>query len=206
VEGFCTPLRLLLAISSLDPGHGALHGLPMGLHDAFARDPQLFPERYGFNSQQVGLQYLSFVLGAVIGEQVGGRMSDFWMNQCLKRTGRPVDPEYRLWLNHAGHALAVIGTVVFLVQIDASEDSWDITPLVGATLSSMGNQLVTTVFITYAVDCYREDAASVGVFVTFIRQTWGFIGPFWWVLSCLGHCKVDMTLEMCSMACVWRVH
>ena len=33
--------------------------------------------------------------------------------------------------------------------------------------------------ITYAVDCYREEAASVGVFITFVRQIWGFLGPFW---------------------------
>lgn len=42
-----------------------------------------------------------------------------------------------------------------------------------------GNQIVTTVLITYAVDCYREEASSVGVFITFVRQIWGFIGPFW---------------------------
>ena len=38
---------------------------------------------------------------------------------------------------------------------------------------------MTTVFITYAVDCYKPEAASVGVFITFVRQIWGFIGPFW---------------------------
>lgn len=42
-----------------------------------------------------------------------------------------------------------------------------------------GNQIITTVLVTYAVDCYRTDAASVGVFITFVRQIWGFIGPFW---------------------------
>ena len=36
-----------------------------------------------------------------------------------------------------------------------------------------GNQIVTTVMTTYAVDCYREEAASVGVFISFVRQIWG---------------------------------
>jgi hypothetical protein len=144
--------------------------------------PQIFPERFGLNTQQVGLQFLSFILGSVIGEQAGGRVSDLWMNRRRARTGgAPVNPEYRLWLSYAGHALAIVGVIVFLVQIGSGTDSWNITPLVGTTLSSVGNQLVTTVYITYAVDCYREDAAGVGVFITFVRQIWGFIGPFWYV-------------------------
>lgn len=141
--------------------------------------PQIFPEKYGFNTQQVGLQFLSVILGSVIGEQVGGRTSDLWMNQRRRRTGSAPAPEYRLWLSYSGQALAIIGTIVFLVQIDASGDAWNITPLVGTTIASVGNQIVTTVYITYAVDCYREDAAGVGVFITFVRQIWGFIGPFW---------------------------
>ncbi|CAI6093465.1 unnamed protein product [Clonostachys chloroleuca] len=57
--------------------------------------------------------------------------------------------------------------------------SWDITPLIGAGIAATGNQVVTTVSITYSVDCYPQDAAAIGVFVTFVRQIWGFIGPFW---------------------------
>lgn len=56
---------------------------------------------------------------------------------------------------------------------------WTIGPDIGAAIAAVGNQIATTVLITYAVDCYREDAASVGVFITLIRQVWGFIGPFW---------------------------
>ncbi|GIJ89485.1 hypothetical protein Asppvi_008427 [Aspergillus pseudoviridinutans] len=33
--------------------------------------------------------------------------------------------------------------------------------------------------ITYSVDCHPQEAASIGVFITFVRQMWGFIGPFW---------------------------
>jgi hypothetical protein len=29
------------------------------------------------------------------------------------------------------------------------------------------------------VDCYPDEAGSIGVFITFVRQIWGFIGPFW---------------------------
>ncbi|KAI1880570.1 hypothetical protein JX265_000810 [Neoarthrinium moseri] len=141
--------------------------------------PQIFPERYGFNTQQVGLQFLSFILGSIIGEQLGGRASDWWMNSRQKKTGSAVPPEYRLWLSYLGLALSITGVIVFLVQTYYATTSWNITPLVGTTIGAVGNQIVTTVYITYSVDCFREDAASIGVFVTFVRQIWGFIGPFW---------------------------
>lgn len=46
-------------------------------------------------------------------------------------------------------------------------------------IAAAGNQLITTVLVTYAVDCHIEHSASIGVFVNVVRSTWGFIGPFW---------------------------
>ncbi|VUC31612.1 unnamed protein product [Clonostachys rosea] len=141
--------------------------------------PQLFPEKFGFNTQQVGLQYIGIILGTVIGEQIGGLMSDKWMAIRKRRSGVAPPPEYRLWLSYPGHILTITGVIVFLVQLDRAGDRWNITPIVGAAIAAAGNQIVTTVSITYAVDCFRHDSASVGVFITFVRQLWGFIGPFW---------------------------
>ncbi|KAJ7624471.1 major facilitator superfamily domain-containing protein [Roridomyces roridus] len=140
--------------------------------------PQIFPKKFGLNAQQVGLQFIATIIGSVIGEQIGGRMSDRWM----RRQGhgrRGAKPEYRLWLTYPGFALAIIGVVVFCIQVGRAGTHWNITPLVGVTIGYMGNQLITTVLVTYAVDCYRPDAAAVGVFIVFVRQMWGFVGPFW---------------------------
>lgn len=141
--------------------------------------PQIFPELFGFDTQQVGLQFLGVIIGSVLGEQVGGLISDRWMWWRQKRQGEPPAPEYRLWLSYIGHALTVCGIVVFAVQLGNAGETWNVTPIVGAAIAAAGNQIVTTINITYAVDCYRADAASVGVFITFVRQMWGFIGPFW---------------------------
>ncbi|KAI1614676.1 major facilitator superfamily domain-containing protein [Exophiala viscosa] len=141
--------------------------------------PQIFVEKFGLNTQQIGLQNLSFIVGAILGEQIGGFLSDKWMLRRERRDLKRPEPEYRLWLSYIGYLLCVCGVVVFLVQIGRASDKWNITPLVGAAIGYAGVQIVTTVMITYAVDCYREEAASVGVFITFVRQTWGFIGPFW---------------------------
>ncbi|KAF4965953.1 hypothetical protein FSARC_6292 [Fusarium sarcochroum] len=140
--------------------------------------PQIFPEAYGFNNEQVGLQYIGIILGTLIGEFGGGFLSDQWMWRREGR-GRKPEPEYRLWLSYFGYLLVICGVVVFFIQIAKSGTKWNITPVIGAAIAAVGNQVVTTIMITYAVDCYPSESAAIGVFITFIRQTWGFIGPFW---------------------------
>lgn len=142
--------------------------------------PQLFGEKFGFNTQQLGLQFLGTIIGSLVGEILGGFSSDKWMIRKSRKSGGRPEPECRIWLSYAGYLLSVIGMIVFLVQIqNATSDHWNVSPIIGAGIAAVGNQIVTTVLITYAVDCYSDDAAAVGVFITFVRQIWGFIGPFW---------------------------
>jgi len=141
--------------------------------------PQVFVDKFHFNTQQIGLQNISLLVGSLLGEQLGGFSSDQWMLRRQRKTGHMPHPEFRLWLSYAGYLLAICGIVVFLVCLGQAGDEWTIAPLIGAAIAAAGNQVVTTVLITYAVDCYYEEAASIGVFITFVRQTWGFIGPFW---------------------------
>lgn len=143
--------------------------------------PQLFGEKFMFNAQQLGLQFLGIIIGSVIGEQLGGSLSDYWMNRKTRaQNGTPPAPEYRLWLSYAGYILTIVGVVVFLVQTqNAPQGHWNISPVIGIAIAGAGNQIVTTVLITYAVDSHLEESASIGVFITFVRQVWGFIGPFW---------------------------
>lgn len=50
---------------------------------------------------------------------------------------------------------------------------------IGIAIAAVGNQVITTVLVTYAIDSYIEHSASIGVFVNVVRSTWGFLGPFW---------------------------
>ncbi|KAJ5754059.1 uncharacterized protein N7511_008212 [Penicillium nucicola] len=142
--------------------------------------PQLLQEKFELNAEQLGLQFLGVIIGSVIGEQMGGVLSDFWMSRRALRINRKAEPEFRLWLSYFGFALTIIGLIVFLVCTqEAKTGHWTVAPIIGTAISAVGNQLVTTVMITYAIDCFPHEAASVGVFVTFVRQIWGFLGPFW---------------------------
>jgi hypothetical protein len=58
--------------------------------------PEIFPEKFSFDAQQIGLQNLAIIVGSGIGEVIGGRLSDQWMwyrEKAIKRT----ESDGRLW-------------------------------------------------------------------------------------------------------------
>lgn len=157
--------------------------------------PQLLQQKFALNAEQLGLQFLGLIIGSLLGEQMGGYMSDLWMstrarklkqhnnnNNSSNNTKPP--PEFRLWLSYFGFLVTIAGMVVFLVcteQAASGAGRWVVSPVVGTGIAAFGNQVVTTVLTTYAVDTHPADAGGVGVFINFVRSTWGFIGPFWYV-------------------------
>ncbi|KAE8405695.1 major facilitator superfamily domain-containing protein [Aspergillus pseudonomiae] len=142
--------------------------------------PELLQEKFELNTEQLGLQFLGPIIGSVIGEQLGGTLSDVWMNTRAKKIQRKPEPEHRLWLSYIGYICSIVGLIVFLVCTQESATGhWNVAPIIGIAIGAGGNQIVTTVLVTYAVDCYPTEAASVGVCITFVRQIWGFLGPFW---------------------------
>ncbi|KAJ5357715.1 Major facilitator superfamily domain general substrate transporter [Penicillium brevicompactum] len=177
---FIRPLTMARHPSILIPACAYAMVFLFGSILATVEVPQLLEKKFELNAEQLGLQFLGVIIGSVIGEQMGGVLSDFWMSRRSRRIDRKAEPEYRLWLSYFGFALTIIGMIVFLVCTQTSPSGhWNVTPIIGTAIGAVGNQLVTTVMITYAVDCFPQEAASIGVFVTFVRQIWGFLGPFW---------------------------
>ncbi|KAK5800153.1 hypothetical protein VI817_002365 [Penicillium citrinum] len=177
---FVRPLTMARYPSILIPACAYAMVFLFGSILATVEVPQLLQEKFELNAEQLGLQFLGLIIGSLIGEQMGGVLSDFWMNRRARTINRKPDPEFRLWLSYFGFALTIIGIIVFLVCTQESPAGhWNVTPIIGIAIGAVGNQLVTTVMITYAVDCYPQEAASIGVFITFVRQIWGFLGPFW---------------------------
>lgn len=142
--------------------------------------PQLFEQKFKLNTEQIGLQFIGVIVGSLLGEQVGGALSDVWMRRRKAKLATQPEPEFRLWLSYLGYVLTVAGVATFLVTTEkAPAGRWTVVPVVGTAIAAIGNQVVTTVLVTYAVDCAAENAASVGVFVSLFRQVIGFLGPFW---------------------------
>lgn len=139
--------------------------------------PQLFGPKFHFNAQQIGLQFLGMIIGSVLGEIVGGKGSDMFMRRQSAKLGRfrTAAPEHRLWLSYPAFAMVICGLVVFCIQVENLK-AYNVSPIMGIAISAFGNQVITTVMVTYAVDCHHEHAASIGVFINLVRSTWGFIG------------------------------
>ncbi|KAF2141050.1 uncharacterized protein K452DRAFT_351714 [Aplosporella prunicola CBS 121167] len=169
--------------------------------------PQIFIPKFAFNPQQLGLQFLGMIIGSVIGEQMGGPLSDFWINRKTKSSARVrPPPEYRLWLSYGGFLLVLVGLIVFGVRIQqAPQNHWNVTPIVGIGIGSCGAQIVTTVLVTYAVDCHPEASSSIGVFINVIRSTWAFIGPFWFpdMINSLGMAGSAGLMSGCIFVTAW---
>ena len=86
----------------------------------------------------------------MLGELVGGPLSDFWRNQLMRRNGgQAIAPERRLWLAYLGYPLSIVGVVIFCVTLaEAKPLHWIITPIVGIAIAGFGTQIITTIVIT----------------------------------------------------------
>ncbi|OJJ08772.1 hypothetical protein ASPVEDRAFT_89981 [Aspergillus versicolor CBS 583.65] len=140
--------------------------------------PIAFGEKFHFNAQQIGLQFIAIIIGCVLGEQLSGPMSD-WFLMALKRKRGYFHSADRLWLSYIGYATVVAGLLVWGFQLEKAESTWNVTPCVGAAIASFGNQIITTILISFAVDSYKEQSTDVGVCINLYRQIFGFIGPFY---------------------------
>lgn len=180
VSDYFEPLRMVVRPRAVLPALSYSTVFLFGSILTTIEIPQLFEEKFRLNTEQIGLQFIGVIIGSLLGEQVGGALSDVWMRTRKNKLGAQPQPEYRLWLSYLGYILTVVGVTVFLVTTEkAPAGRWTVVPVVGTAIAAGGNQVVTTVLVTYAVDCAAENAASVGVFVSLCRQVIGFIGPFW---------------------------
>ncbi|RFU33790.1 hypothetical protein B7463_g2535, partial [Scytalidium lignicola] len=180
LRDFFTPIALFTYPNILIPT--IAYSLIFGFCSVFlvVEIPSIFTPRFGLNPQEIGLQYIGLIIGSVLGEQLGGRGSDWWMSRKARKLGtsRHVEPEYRIWISYVGFATVICGLVVYCIQLDKLQ-AYNVTPIIGVAIATFGNQIITTVLVTYTVDSHHEHAASIGVFINLVRSTWGFIGPFW---------------------------
>jgi nitrate/nitrite transporter NarK len=73
--------------------YGIVFGFFVG---ATVVQPRLLTAEYGFSTQAVGLSYLAYGIGSVLGKTAGGWVGDQMVLWKQTRTGER-HPEYRLW-------------------------------------------------------------------------------------------------------------
>jgi MFS family permease len=135
--------------------------------------PTAFGEKFDFDAQQIGLQFIAIMIGCVLGEQISGPMCDWFLGRVRRAKGNAY-PADRLWLAYIAFCSIFAGLFIWGFQLQ-NATTWNVTPCVGAAIASFGNQMQTTILTTFAVESKQERASQVGIFVNVCRQFWGFV-------------------------------
>lgn len=130
-------------------------------------------EKFHFDAQQIGLQFIAILIGCVLGEQISGPMSDWFLKRMHQARGHSC-PADRLWLSYIAFITVFAGLLTWGFQLQHAT-TWNVTPCIGAAIASFGNQMQTTIITTFAVESKKERSSEVGVFVNACRQIYGFV-------------------------------
>ncbi|KAJ5382103.1 hypothetical protein N7517_000014 [Penicillium concentricum] len=77
--------------------------------------PLAFGQKFHFDAQRIGLQFIAIIIGCVLGEQVSGPMSDWFLERIRKSSGKS-SPADRLWLSYIAFATIFAGIFVNLCR------------------------------------------------------------------------------------------
>lgn len=145
--------------------------------------PQTFGVLFNLNAQQLSLHYIALIIGSVIGELLSGHVSDWWMMICYKKRGGKRVIVDRLWISYYGYVFIVVELIVWGIYLNKVEENhWNISPLIGAAIMAVGNDIIATVLTAFAIDSHPEYASDIGLYLNLVRQIFGFIGPFYLTL------------------------
>ncbi|KAF2442058.1 MFS general substrate transporter [Karstenula rhodostoma CBS 690.94] len=137
------------------------------------QSPALSAPPYNFNPAQVGYANFALVAGGVIGLVTAGPWSDWMSARATMRNNGVREPEMRLVSLIPFIIAAIIGLVVFGVGI---QEKWPWPTVVIVGFGFVGLQVVTisTITITYAIDCYKPVTGEIMVIATVCKNTFGF--------------------------------
>ncbi|GAA5942158.1 uncharacterized protein JCM15063_002022 [Sporobolomyces koalae] len=143
--------------------------------------PALLGRKYMLTPQGVGLQFIAACIGAILGEIIAGKGSDWFMQYRTRRAHGNRVAEFRLPFALPGYLLAGIGIIVFGVCLqDSQPGHWNIRPLIGVAIALFGNQLLTTVTYSYAIESLPPTLApKAPAFIATCRQVFAFTAPFY---------------------------
>ncbi|KAF8208584.1 MFS multidrug transporter [Mycena galopus ATCC 62051] len=125
--------------------------------------PQVFGEKFHLGPGQMSLQFISLLIGGVLGEQLAGYGSDLISNWRTKRAGGRRVPEFRLTLAFPGFLIAIVGVVGYRIC--------------NSDLRRAGG------CVTYAIESYSSETVDVSAFFAFMRQLYAFTAPFYFPIA-----------------------
>lgn len=138
--------------------------------------PQIFVRPpYSFAVVPLGAAFLGFGVGGVLGLWAGGAASDLVVSYLAKRHGRRI-PEDRMWAGIPLLPLMFLGQL--LMGLGAQLELHWMCFIVGGAISFFSLSAITTVILTYVVECYLDAAMDTQAVFNFWKFMWGFAVPF----------------------------
>ncbi|KAF7553023.1 hypothetical protein G7046_g7212 [Stylonectria norvegica] len=143
-----------------------------------------FEEAYDFESYQVGLCFISAVIGSLIGIPAGGHFGDIVADHLTNRNRGVREPEMRL----PAMTLSLITTPLALVLYGVGIEHrlhW-MCPTIGLGLLTFSITQATNICLVYVIDAYRPVAGEVSLAVLGFKSLFGFLLSFYtnpWINS-----------------------
>ncbi|KAJ8126633.1 hypothetical protein O1611_g7005 [Lasiodiplodia mahajangana] len=132
---------------------------------------------YGFRPWQVGLTFISAILGSLIGIPAGGQLGDLVADWFTRRNRGMRSPEMRL----PGMALSLITAPLALVLYGVGIQNklhW-ICPTIGLGLLNFSITQATNICLVYVIDAYRPIAGEITLTVLGFKSLFGFLLSFY---------------------------
>ncbi|KAJ5513525.1 Translation elongation/initiation factor/Ribosomal beta-barrel [Penicillium fimorum] len=142
--------------------------------------PQLFGTRFELSPEQTGIQFLGIIVGTILGEVFNAVVLSLMNRRTVDNQRHAVNPKNYLIASYLGFVSMIVGLIVFCVLLaNTLPMHYKVSPIIGIGIAGFGNQLVSNFLINYIMHIHSDSAATASIFLGFIRQTWCFIGPFW---------------------------
>ncbi|KAK0667583.1 putative transporter [Cercophora samala] len=132
---------------------------------------------YKFKSWQVGVCFVSALVGSLAGIPLGGWWGDKVADYFTKRNGGIRDPEMRLPAMIPAMITAPLGLVIFGVGIEKGLH-W-MVPNLGIALLNFAIVQGTNVALVYVIDAYRPVAGEITLAVMGFKSLFGFLLSFY---------------------------
>ncbi|KAM5351598.1 hypothetical protein ACJ41O_004321 [Fusarium nematophilum] len=136
-----------------------------------------FEGTYDFAPYQVGLCFISAIVGSLIGIPAGGHLGDMTADYFTKRNGGIREPEMRLPVMVLSMITTPLALVLYGVGIE-HQLHW-IWPTIGLGLLNFSITQASSVCLVYVIDAYRPVAGEVSLAVLGFKSLFGFLLSFY---------------------------
>ncbi|KAL4902282.1 hypothetical protein BDW74DRAFT_186862 [Aspergillus multicolor] len=141
-----------------------------GLYLMYVSFPDVWGERYGFSTAEVGYAYLSPGIALFIASLLTGRFSD-WHRAKLKSRASPdakIKPETRLPIQIVGFVISAAGKVLF-----GWFTQYSLHPVAGlfaAALAGIGTAIIFVTSTSFQTECAPAQSATIVALAGLLRN------------------------------------